>query len=80
MKKLVTVVAAGALIGGSMLAMSMMANAGVQAPSSSSFDAALKGTSSIAQPAACNGHTGWHGCGPGWYFRHGWKGWACYRC
>lgn len=28
----------------------------------------------------CNGGTGIHGCGPGWFWRDGWKGWACYVC
>jgi hypothetical protein len=28
----------------------------------------------------CQGTTGNMGCGPGWYWRDGWKGWACYPC
>ena len=31
-------------------------------------------------PAACNGYTGGHGCGAGYYWRNGGRGWACYRC
>jgi hypothetical protein len=28
----------------------------------------------------CAGTTGNMGCGPGWYWRDGWHGWACYPC
>ena len=28
----------------------------------------------------CYGTTGGMGCGPGWVWRDGWKGWACYVC
>jgi hypothetical protein len=28
----------------------------------------------------CQGTTGNMGCGAGWYWRDGWKGWACYPC
>ncbi len=28
----------------------------------------------------CAGTTGWAGCGPGWIWRDGWRGWACYVC
>ena len=28
----------------------------------------------------CYGTTGDHGCGPGWYWRDGERGWACYAC
>ena len=31
-------------------------------------------------PADCRGTTGAHGCGSGWYWRNGDRGWACYRC
>jgi hypothetical protein len=32
------------------------------------------------QLLACNGTTGDHGCGPGFYWRNGDHGWACYPC
>ena len=32
------------------------------------------------QMLACNGTTGSEGCGPGWYWRNGERGWACYPC
>jgi hypothetical protein len=28
----------------------------------------------------CRGTTGSMGCGPGWFWRDGWRGWACYPC
>jgi hypothetical protein len=28
----------------------------------------------------CYGTTGNMGCGPGWFWRDGWRGWACYPC
>jgi hypothetical protein len=28
----------------------------------------------------CAGTTGSMGCGPGWFWRDGWRGWACYPC
>jgi hypothetical protein len=28
----------------------------------------------------CWGTTGSMGCGPGWTWRDGWRGWACYPC
>jgi hypothetical protein len=42
----------------------------------------------VSQPAAppkihaldCRGTTGAMGCGPGWFWRDGWRGWACYPC
>jgi hypothetical protein len=28
----------------------------------------------------CAGGTGSMGCGPGWFWRDGWRGFACYPC
>lgn len=28
----------------------------------------------------CQGTTGRMGCGPGWFWRDGWRGYACYPC
>lgn len=33
-----------------------------------------------AQLLDCYGTTGSMGCGPGWFWRDGWRGWACYPC
>jgi hypothetical protein len=32
------------------------------------------------QPLNCTGGTGGQGCGPGWIWRDGWRGWGCYPC
>jgi hypothetical protein len=32
------------------------------------------------QPLNCQGGTGGMGCGPGWIWRDGWRGWGCYPC
>jgi hypothetical protein len=32
------------------------------------------------RPLDCHGTTGGMGCGPGWFWRDGWRGWACYPC
>jgi hypothetical protein len=47
-------------------------------------------TNVYTQPAApagptvqlldCQGGTGGMGCGPGWFWRDGWRGWGCYPC
>lgn len=44
-------------------------------------------TTVYTQPASpkvqmfdCHGTTGSMGCGPGWFWRDGWRGWACYPC
>jgi hypothetical protein len=34
----------------------------------------------IMQRLDCSGTTGIHGCGPGWIWHDGWRGWACYVC
>jgi hypothetical protein len=31
-------------------------------------------------PFDCRGTTGSMGCGPGWIWRDGWRGWGCYPC
>lgn len=34
----------------------------------------------VVKALDCEGTTGWHGCGPGWFWRDGWRGWNCYIC
>ena len=38
------------------------------------------GRPATVQPLDCNGGTGEHGCGPGFFWRNGGHGWACYPC
>ena len=33
-----------------------------------------------AQMLDCGGTTGGMGCGPGWFWRDGWRGFSCYPC
>jgi hypothetical protein len=70
--KLVTTLTAAALLLG---AAAVTANAQNQRLGSSGI-LALKNATPIVQPAACNGRTGSHGCGPGWI----WNGRRCVRC
>jgi hypothetical protein len=37
-------------------------------------------TAPTVQPLDCRGTFGWHGCGPGWFWRDGWRGPGCYPC
>lgn len=37
-------------------------------------------TTPIISALDCAGTTGWAGCGPGWIWRDGWRGFACYVC
>ncbi|OBG70668.1 hypothetical protein A5714_02585 [Mycobacterium sp. E2462] len=38
------------------------------------------GTPAMVQPLDCDGSTGDHGCGAGFHWRNGARGWACYAC
>ena len=38
------------------------------------------GTPVLVQPLDCNGSTGDHGCGAGFFWRNGSHGWGCYPC
>jgi hypothetical protein len=80
MRKLATALAVAALITGPL----------VTAQSATAAQTALD-TTVYTQPAPvpaqpkvqafdCQGTTGAMGCGPGWFWRDGWRGWACYPC
>ncbi|HEV7851514.1 MAG TPA: hypothetical protein VGP27_09150 [Mycobacterium sp.] len=78
MRKIVMTVAGGAMLLGS-LTTAQIAQA---AQTSATHDTIV-----YTQPAApevhaldCRGGTGAMGCGPGWFWRDGWRGWACYPC
>jgi hypothetical protein len=43
-------------------------------------DTSTQTSTPAVQPLACNGTTGPEGCGPGWFWRDGERGWACYLC
>jgi hypothetical protein len=77
MRKIVMTAAAGAMLLGT-LATPQIAQAAQT----------TQDTAVYTQPAAppqfqaldCRGGTGAMGCGPGWFWRDGWRGWACYPC
>jgi hypothetical protein len=70
--------AAGALVVGSLVTVGCAPVPHVsQSPSDTvSFSQSANAT----QPLDCRGTTGWHGCGPGWFWRNGWRGLGCYPC
>jgi hypothetical protein len=78
MRKIAITVAAGAMLFGS-LATAQVA----QAAQTTTHDTIV-----YTQPAGpprvealdCVGTTGAMGCGPGWIWRDGWRGWGCYPC
>jgi Spy/CpxP family protein refolding chaperone len=76
MKKLTLTLTAAALALG---ALALTASAQTQL-GAASLHAQLQNATPIVRPIACNGRTGVHGCGPGWFWRFGRRGWACYAC
>ena len=70
--------ALGALVVGSLVTVGC---APVRHVSQSPSDTVSSSQSANAvQPLDCRGTTGWHGCGPGWFWRDGWRGLGCYPC
>lgn len=77
MRKIMITVVAGVMLFGS------FATAQVAQAAQATHD-----TTVYTQPATppkfealdCRGTTGAMGCGPGWFWRDGWRGWACYPC
>jgi hypothetical protein len=76
MRRITTIVAAAAILA-SPLAVAQTAQA---ADVSNDTTIYLPVPSPRTQPLDCVGTTGSHGCGPGWFWRDGWRGWACYPC
>ena len=76
MRTMMAAVAAGAMLLGT------LATAPLAAAAQTTHDTVV-----YTQPVApkvrafdCHGTTGAMGCGPGWFWRDGWRGWACYPC
>ena len=76
MRTMMAAAAAGALLLGT------LATAQIAQAAQTTHDTVV-----YTQPAApkvrafdCHGTTGAMGCGPGWFWRDGWRGWACYPC
>jgi hypothetical protein len=77
MKKLTITLTAAALALGTL---AVTASAQTQRLGAASLHAQIQNFTPIITQIACNGTTGVHGCGPGWFWRYGGRGWACYRC
>ncbi len=63
MRKLTMILTAVMFMLGTMV---MTASAQTQAPGAASFPAQLQNATPFVKQAACNGSTGYCGCGPGW--------------
>lgn len=78
MRKLAMFVASTGIVAGSLLGAQSASAAAVDtntAPSPAPFTP----VPSIS-PLNCAGWTGVEGCGPGWFWRDGWRGLGCYPC
>ncbi len=81
MRRIVMVIATAGAIAGSL--------AGAQTATAASTNTNTNSAASPARPTTpvpvitaldCSGTTGLAGCGPGWIWRDGWRGLACYPC
>ncbi len=76
MRRIVMGLAAAGIIAGSLT--------GVQTANAAQPSNATPSTTHSSPPIItaldCYGTTGNMGCGPGFFWRDGWRGWACYPC
>lgn len=80
MRKLVTSGAATLMVLGA-LGTAGIANAGqTLQPTQDQVVVEVQPPRPSVQLLDCYGTTGNMGCGPGWFWRDGWRGWACYPC
>jgi hypothetical protein len=79
MLKLATALAAAALMTGPVLT-APSATAAQTAPDTTVVAPAPAPAQPKVAALDCHGTTGNMGCGPGWFWRDGWRGWACYPC
>jgi hypothetical protein len=77
MRKIAMTVGATALIVGSLVGAPVAGAAAVGTDVSVNPPAPPRPTTHMLD---CAGTTGWMGCGPGWFWRDGWRGFACYPC
>lgn len=78
MPKLAMALAVGALMAGPLLT-APTAAAAQTAPDVTTYTQPAQEVPKI-EALDCQGTTGSMGCGPGWFWRDGWRGWACYPC
>ena len=81
MRRPIIVTAAATLVAGSLAtAACAPAPRASQIPQETITHSQETPTAPTVQPLDCRGTTGWHGCGPGWFWRNGWHGPGCYVC
>lgn len=78
MRKLATIVASAAILA-SPLSVAPTVQAADVSHDTTVYQPAPSPTPRV-HPMDCGGTTGRMGCGPGWTWRDGWRGWACYPC
>jgi hypothetical protein len=79
MQKIALAVAAAALIAGPLASAQVAQAASATTPTTNvSTPAPVQGPKTLMLD--CQGTTGSMGCGPGWVWHDGWRGWACYPC
>lgn len=78
MRKLTMAIAVGVMMAGPVLT-APAATAAHPAPDVTTYTQPAPVTPKI-EALDCEGGTGNMGCGPGWFWRDGWRGWACYPC
>ncbi|MEH3138686.1 MAG: hypothetical protein PGN37_00615 [Mycobacterium kyogaense] len=79
MRRLARTVGASALIVGSLLGAPTATAAQLTNPAPAPAPVPVPERPTV-QLLDCYGSTGWMGCGPGWTWRDGWRGFACYVC
>lgn len=80
MRKIATALAVGALMVGPVLTAPSATAARTATDTTTYTQPAPMPTEPKVQALDCAGTTGNMGCGPGWFWRDGWRGWACYPC
>lgn len=79
MRKIATVLVIAAAMAGSVLTAQTASAAQTNQDPHVYMQPAVPNTPG-AQMLDCFGSTGGMGCGPGWFWRDGWRGWSCYPC
>jgi hypothetical protein len=80
MRKLATALAVATLMAGPVLTAPSATAAHTVNDTTSNTQPAPMPAEPKVQALDCQGTTGNMGCGPGWFWRDGWRGWACYPC
>jgi hypothetical protein len=82
MRRIAKKLSASLLVAGALVAVAPTHTAGAAAtlPTGPGITAPSQPVTPIMQPLDCNGGTGFRGCGPGWIWHDGWRGFACYVC